>query len=168
MHICDIWRFYHQQSQTPSHEHGWGFLYTKSQLVWTCPVLGNKMPEEHKEPTTAIRITMKWGTSNSQQWGAGFSGWCSFFYLFIEQHLYLSHQVVFCFSHIGVIRSQFGLVDLQCSHVVILDLVVLALVLTKQGKVVQLLSHIWVVLAQNLDTNQGKPGVKTTVRSFIQ
>lgn len=64
--------------------------------------------------------------------------------------LHPSHQVVLGLGHIGVVGAQFGLVDLQRSHVVVFHLFVLALVLTQQGKVVKLLGHIWVVLAQHL------------------
>lgn len=62
------------------------------------------------------------------------------------------HQIIFGLGHIGVISSQFGLIDFQSSRVVVLHLIVLSLVLTQQGQVVQLLGYIWVVLAQHLQT----------------
>lgn len=62
------------------------------------------------------------------------------------------HQVIFGLGHVGVVGAQLGLVDLQSSSVVVLHLVVLALVLTQQGQVVQLLGHVWVVLPQHLET----------------
>lgn len=63
-----------------------------------------------------------------------------------------SHQVVFGLGHIGVIGPQLALVDLQGTAVVVHHLLVLSLVLTEQRQVIQLLSHIRVVLSQNLST----------------
>ncbi|KAF3837217.1 hypothetical protein F7725_004681, partial [Dissostichus mawsoni] len=54
-------------------------------------------------------------------------------------------QVIFGLGHVGVIGSQFGLVDLEGPSVVVLHLVVLPLVLTQQRQVVQLLGYIWVL-----------------------
>lgn len=64
--------------------------------------------------------------------------------------LLYSHQIVLGLGDVRVIRAQPVLVDLQSSAVVVLHLFVLALVLTQQGQVVQLLSHIWVVLSKHL------------------
>lgn len=58
-----------------------------------------------------------------------------------------SHQVVLGFGHVGVVGSQLALVDVQRALVVLLHLLVLALVLTQQRQVVELLGHVWVVLA---------------------
>lgn len=63
------------------------------------------------------------------------------------------HQVIFGLGHIGVIGSQFGLINVQGTSVVVLHFIVLALVLTQQGQVVQLLCHIWMVPPQHLETN---------------
>lgn len=63
-----------------------------------------------------------------------------------------SHQVVFGLGHVGVVGPQLALVDLQCAAVVVHHLLVLSLVLTQQCQVIQLLSHIGVVLPQNLST----------------
>lgn len=71
-----------------------------------------------------------------------------------REGLQRSHQVVLGLGHVGVVWTQFGLIDLQCSHVVVLHLLILSLVLTQQGQVVQLLSNIWVVLAQHLERKQ--------------
>lgn len=60
------------------------------------------------------------------------------------------HQIIFGLGHIGVVSSQFGLIDFQSSCVVVLHLIVLALVLTQQGQVVQLLGYIRVVLPEHL------------------
>lgn len=62
-----------------------------------------------------------------------------------------SHQVVLGLGYVGVIWSQFALVDVQSAFVVLLHLLVLPLVLTQQSQVVQLLGHVWVVRAQNLN-----------------
>ena len=64
--------------------------------------------------------------------------------------MFPSHQVVFGLGHVGVVRAQFGLVDLQGSPVVVFHLLILALVLTQQCQVVQLLGYIRVVLPQHL------------------
>ncbi len=61
-----------------------------------------------------------------------------------------SHQVVLGLGHVGVVWSQFALVDVQSAFVVLLHLLVLPLVLTQQSQVVQLFGHIWVVCTQNL------------------
>lgn len=66
----------------------------------------------------------------------------------------LSHQVVLGFSHVGIIRAQPALVDLQGAAVVIFHLLVFALILAQEGQVVQLLGHIWMVLPENLTTFQ--------------
>lgn len=63
------------------------------------------------------------------------------------------HQIIFGLGHVGVVRSQFGLVDHQGSQVVVLHLVVLALVLAQQGQVVQLLGDVRVILPQHLHKN---------------
>ncbi len=68
------------------------------------------------------------------------------------------YQVVFGLGHIGVIRAQFGLVDLQGPLVVVLHLFIFALVLTQQGQIIQLLGNIRVVLPQHLThQNQHTP-----------
>ncbi len=68
------------------------------------------------------------------------------------------YQVVFGLGHIGVIRAQFGLVDLQGPLVVVLHLFIFALVLTQQGQIIQLLGNIRVVLPQHLThQNQHAP-----------
>lgn len=64
-----------------------------------------------------------------------------------------THQIVFCFGNIGVIMTQILLIYVEGSAVVILHLLILALVLTNQCQVIQLLGHIWVLWAQDLDTN---------------
>ena len=138
---------YHQQSRTPSRERGWGFLYTEFQPAWTCPVSGNRMPEEHREMKVKSQhdIVKEVFLTNSGDTP-------------IPARLRPPHQVVLGLGHVGVVGAQFGLVDLQRSHVVVLHLFVLALVLTQQGQVVQLLGHIWVVLPQHLGRNQVERG----------
>ena len=67
----------------------------------------------------------------------------------MTQQIY-TYRVVLGLGHVGVVWSQFALVDVQSAFVVLLHLLVLPLVLTQQSQVVQLLGHIWVVGAQNL------------------
>ncbi len=62
----------------------------------------------------------------------------------------MSYQVVLGFGHIGIIWAQPALIDLQGTTVIIFHLLVLALILAKQGQVVQLLGHIWVIFPQDL------------------
>lgn len=64
-----------------------------------------------------------------------------------------THQIVLCFGNIEVLIPQGLLVYLEGSAVVILHLFMLALVLTYQCQVIQLLGHIWVISAQDLDTS---------------
>lgn len=48
MYLSSSHMSYHQQSQTPSREREWGFLYTEFRPAWTCPVSGNRMPEKQE------------------------------------------------------------------------------------------------------------------------
>ncbi len=61
-----------------------------------------------------------------------------------------THQVVLGFGHVGVVRAEPTLVDLQRSAVIILHLLVLALILTQQRQVIQLLGHVRMILPQHL------------------
>lgn len=79
----------------------------------------------------------------------------------MTKHIY-TYQVVLGLGHVGVVWSQFALVDVQSAFVVLLHLLVLPLVLTQQSQVVQLLGHIWVVGAQNL---RWRSDTKCTVRT---
>lgn len=79
-----------------------------------------------------------------------------------------SHQVVFGLGHVGVVGPQLALVDLQCAAVVVHHLLVLSLVLTQQCQVIQLLSHIGVVLPQNLSTLRKTKGGCVRVHAGIK
>ena len=63
--------------------------------------------------------------------------------------MFPSHQVVFGLGHVGVVRAQFGLVDLQGSPVVIFHLLILALILTEQSQVVELLGDIRMIRSKH-------------------
>lgn len=62
----------------------------------------------------------------------------------------LSYQIVLSFGHIGIIRAKPALVDLQSAAVVIFHFLILALVLTEQGQVIELFGHIWMIFPQDL------------------
>lgn len=62
------------------------------------------------------------------------------------------HQVVFGLGHVGVVGAQFVLVDLERPAVIILHFLVLALILTQQGQIIELLRHVRVEFTQNLQT----------------
>lgn len=64
-----------------------------------------------------------------------------------------THQIVLCFGNIEVFIPQGLLVYFEGPAVVILYLFMLSLVLTNQCQVIQLLGHIWVISAQDLDTS---------------
>lgn len=66
----------------------------------------------------------------------------------------MSDQIVLGFGHIGVIRSQFALVDVQSPFIMLLHFLVLALVLTQQCQVVELFGNVRVVYAENLRVNK--------------
>lgn len=57
------------------------------------------------------------------------------------------HQVILGLGHVGIVGAQSALVDVQGTLVVLLHFLVLALVLTQQRQVVQLLCHVRVVRA---------------------
>lgn len=71
-----------------------------------------------------------------------------------------SHQVVFGLGHVGIIWSQFALVDVQSTFIVLLHLLILPLVLTQQCQVVQLLGHIRMVCTENL---RGRSDTKSMI-----
>ncbi|PWA25545.1 hypothetical protein CCH79_00019883, partial [Gambusia affinis] len=60
-------------------------------------------------------------------------------------------KVVLGFGHVGVVRPQFALVDVQSTFVVLLHFLVLPLVLAQQRQVVELLGHVGMVRTQNLN-----------------
>lgn len=64
------------------------------------------------------------------------------------------HQVVFGLGNIWVIRSESLLVDFQSPAVIILHLLILPLILTEQGQVIQLLGHVRVVPSQHLSNER--------------
>lgn len=72
----------------------------------------------------------------------------------VRTAVWKTHQVVLGFGHVGVVWTEPALVDLQSSAVIILHLFILALILTQQRQIIQLLRHVRMILPQHLTDRQ--------------